>query len=185
MADNSGQPTDPPVNPAEPGGATSPANPSEDPSKGGEKAPAVTPSDKKGGGAATSDTDETVTIPKKDYNNLIGQRDRANESNQGKDAFLEQLAQERTTEQFLSDNKEKYPDLTKDDLSHVWDPDQLETEAKRVQQRLEGHAQAKLADLENDSTPPMPAAEKAQKLDEMRNKGQNNFGRMLDLRMSN
>lgn len=112
--------------------------------------PATEP--EKGGGAATGD-DERIELSKEDYNNLIAARDRSNNTVSEQSNFIESLARERGINDFLTANKEKYPDLSADDLTHVDDPRDLETEAARVQRRLEDHAQAKLLEIENSATP--------------------------------
>lgn len=114
----------------------------------------------KGKGSATPGDDETVTLKKSDYNNLIGQRDTANNDLKGQSAFINQLAQERYIGEFLKDNAEDYPDLEPEDLAHVWGEDEdFHKEAKRLQARYERVTQKKLHDIENPPTPPRESPE--------------------------
>lgn len=106
--------------------------------------PEATPTDK-GSGEATP-VDKKVELSEKDYKKLVSERDKAN----GQRDFINQIAQERFTDDFLKDNADKYPDLTREDLSHVWgDEAEFHAEAARIQDRLQKHAQAKLLDIEN------------------------------------
>lgn len=150
---------------AEPNQQTAPQNPGgTDGNPGGQPPvdnPAATPP-QKGGGSATQDDDQ-VTLSKEDYNNLIGQRDRSNQTVDDQNNFIESIAQERGINQFLKDNAEKYPDLSYEDLKHVDDPSQLDTEAARLQSRLEAHAQAKLLEIENHKPPQETPEQRAQR----------------------
>lgn len=153
---------------AEPNQPTEPQNPG---GTGGEPgsnppAPTATPP-QKGGGPATQDDDQ-VTLSKEDYNNLIGQRDRSNNTIDQQSSFIETIAQERAINQFLADNKEKYPDLTLDDLRYAESPEDLEKEAARVQRRLEDHAQAKLLEIENHQPPQETPDQRAARLADLR-----------------
>lgn len=121
------------------GTPTPPANPADD--KGASQPPT--------NGAGATPDEETVTLKKKDYNNLLSQRDKANNDKQSQDAFLGEIAQERYISDFLAKNKEKYPDISAEDLKHVLDPEQMDAEAARLQDRLNSHAQAKLLEIEN------------------------------------
>lgn len=113
-----------------------------------------------GGGAASGD-EETVTLKKTDYNNLIGQRDSSNNELSSAMSYIENDAREKAVNKFLTTNKEKYPDLSTEDLSHVDDPQMLETEATRLQTRLQQHAQSKILEIENHQTPRESAEDRA------------------------
>jgi|SRR5687768_9438523 len=131
--------------------------------QGGEQPP-VTPAatnPPKAGDAATHD-DDVITLPKKDYQNLISQRDGNHETAAQQSAFIESIAREKGINQFLTDNKDKYPDVGLEDLSHVEDPESLEREAIRIQKRLEDHAQAKILSIENPETPRITPEQRAQ-----------------------
>jgi hypothetical protein len=137
---------------------------------------------------ATNEGDESITLTKKDYNNLISQRDKATNaarSSEGQQAFLESLAQEKSVKDFLNENKDSYPDLNPEDLSHVWDPDQLKDEADRIQRRLQDHAQAKIMSVEQSTAPVLSPVERAEKLKQLKESGDPNaFEKMLNLRLA-
>lgn len=107
-----------------------------------------------GQGSATGEPgDETITLKKSDYNNLISKRDSNHQQLDDANSFIESIAQERGINNFLQENKEKYPDIAFDDLAHVTDPADLEKEADRLQTRLQKHAQDKLLEIENAGPP--------------------------------
>ncbi len=157
--------------------ATPPTTPPAQTTDNGTTPPVATPSN--GDGGATND--EIVTLKKSDYNNLISQRDKGNASNN----FVEQLAQERHIDDFLKSNADKFPDLTRDDLMHVSDPDDLQDAAATMQRRLEEHAQAKLLDLTRADQPQMTPDERAAELKKLQdNPKSDSFDRMLELRLT-
>lgn len=141
-----------------------------------------------GKGGATED--ETVTLSKKDYNNLIAQRDRANNTNKEDQDLLASLAQDKDyrekveyIDDWLESNKEKYPDVTRDDLLFISDPDQIETAAKKRQRRYEDVLQDKLKSVQKAKLPVLTPEQREQeekKLKENPSKGA--FGKMLSLR---
>jgi hypothetical protein len=118
--------------------------------------PVATPPEK--GSGAASDDNKTVTLNKDDYNKLVGQRDSNHEELSTAMSYIEGQARKDGIDKFLKDSKNDYPDLSPDDLSHVDDPRLLETEAKRLQTRLQEHAQAKILEIEN----PQPFRESAE-----------------------
>lgn len=144
--------------------------------------PATPPAD-----PPATNEDETVTVKKSDYDNLVSQRDRANEaakSAKGQEAFVEQLAQERSIKEFLKDNKKDFPDLKPSDLAHVWDPDQIKPEAERLQRRLQDHAQARLDSIEQTTAPVLSPQERAEKLAQLKkNPGPKAFDAMVGVKM--
>lgn len=169
----SGQQTDPQNNPGATGG-----EPKGDPA-------ATNPTD---GGAATGDSDQ-ITLSREDYQNLVAQRDRANETaraNEGSEEFLITLAKEREIGSFLKENKKDYPDVTAEDLMHLDDPTQLEAEATRLQKRYEDIVQKKLHDVQvADNTPRLSDEEREKQIDSLRNSGADDaFDRMVKLRTS-
>lgn len=130
--------------------------------------PSATPPS--GGESATGD-DEVVTIKKSDLNNIISARDRNAEQlrqNSAQDAFLMELAVERTVNKFLADNKDKFPDVVLDDLLHVDDPDNLEAVATRIQDSISKKVQAKLESVQLKEVPRLTEQQKTDKLNELR-----------------
>jgi hypothetical protein len=149
---------------------------------GGQTPPAAT-NQNDGGGAAT-DGDEMISVKKSDYNNLISARDRNFDDAARQSAFIESMAQEKGINTFLNDNKDKYPDLTFEDLKHVEDPADLEEVASRMQRRLEDHAQSKILNIENPKPPTMSPEDRAAKEAEiMKNGGPDAWEKVLALRM--
>lgn len=165
-----------------------PKTPPADPAKTGDDAPQGTPPaatpPEKGQGAAT-EGDDTITLKKEDYKNLVSQRDRnANEANANQE-FMLTLAKEREIDSFLKENKEKFPDVTRQDLMYLDDPDALEDAAVAMQRRLEDHVQAKLLDVQKTSAPILSPEERSQRLKKLKNSGDPQaFEKMVDLRSS-
>ena len=126
-----------------------------------------------GGGSATDD--ETVTLSKKDYAALVGDRDRNAEDHkkargelEESQEFLNYLARKEFVSDFLTNNKEKYPDITAEDLQYAT-PETVEEEAQRIQRRLEDHTQAKILDIEkNGSQPRLSEDEVAARLEQLK-----------------
>lgn len=144
----------------------------------------ATPQNK--GGEAAKDGDETVTMSKKDYNNLVAQRDRNHEENAQSQGFLMTLAKEREIDSFLTENKEKYPDLERDDLMHLDDPELLEATANKLQRRFQDVAQKKLENVQVAGQPYVSAEDKAKQLADLKkNPKAGSFERMVDLRTAN
>lgn len=138
--------------------------------------------------AAATD-DQTVTLNKDDYNNLIAQRDRANNAKSELDDTVLTLAQEREIrlkQEFVSDfiekNKETYPDIEVDDLMAAESPEELEELAKKRQRRYEDVVQAKLLKVQRAGDPVLSPEEKAAELERLqKNPGSSSFSRMIDL----
>jgi hypothetical protein len=142
--------------------------------------------DPKGKGTAT-DGDEVVTLKKSDYNKLVSQRDRNAEQlrqNSAQDAFVMELAVERTINKFLTENKDKFPDLTAEDLMNVDDPDELDAVATRIQNNISKKVQEKLESVQIKETPKLSEQERAEKLDNLRKEKGNRFGAFLKIKRS-
>lgn len=130
------------------------------------------------GSDAATTSEESITLPKKDYNNLLSSRD-SNFNNaaeaaaalEQQSAFIEQLAAKEGINQFLNDHKSDYPDLTYDDLKHIDSPEALEAEAQRLQRRLEDHAQNKILAIENPKAPSLSPEQRAAKMAELKKNG--------------
>lgn len=150
--------------------------------------PAATPP--QGQPAATDD--ETVTLNKEDYNNLIAARDRANNGNSELTdtvLTLEQEREERIKKEmigdFLEQNKTKFPDLTTDDLMAAGSPDELESLATKRQRRYEDVVQDKLLKVQQTSAPVLSPEEKAEKLKKLKeNPTKGSFGQFLELQQN-
>lgn len=169
---NNDQNTDPVTDPGQTGGG----DPSTTP-------PAVTPQTKDDG--AANGGEKTITLSEKDYKNLVAQRDRnAEEARQSSD-FVETLAKEREIDGFLAANKDKFPDVTRDDLMHLEDPTLLESEAQRMQTRFQTVVQDKLKQMEITTPPALSAADKAAREKALKKDPQkDSFEKMAELRMS-
>lgn len=148
---------------------------------GGEEPAATNP---QGNSAATDDGDH-VTLSQEDYKNLIAARDRANNSASQSEEFVLTLAKERQIGDFLEQNKEKYPDLTKEDLMSASDPDELEELATSRQNAYDRVVQKKLLEVQNATPPSLSPQEKAEKLRALKkNPGSGSFQQMLDIQQS-
>lgn len=116
--------------------------------------------------------DETVTLSKKDHSELVSQRDRANEeirklkeSGNSENDLMYEIAKERGIDQFLKENKEKYPDVTADDLKFLDDPEQLEAAASHLQSTINDRVQKKLSDVQvADERPQLSEEDRKKKL---------------------
>lgn len=136
-------------------------------------------------GAATENP--SATPPAADpVKPVVAQRDKANEEKRQLQSendemrerieFLESVANENIKKEaigkFLTENKEKYPDLTFDDLSHIRTFEEMETEADRLQRRLQDHAQAKILEIEqNPQGPPLSPEQRAEKEKQLMEQG--------------
>lgn len=144
--------------------------------------------------AATPPTGEPAategnTIPEgfelirtEDKNNLVSARDRANNLSSESEGYVATLAKREGIDGFLSEHKTDYPDVTRDDLMHLDDPEALEAEAKRIQRRYEDVVQKKLLDVQRADTPVLSPEERTAELKRLKdNPGSGSFQRMLDL----
>lgn len=159
---------------------------------GGDNPAATNP---QGGAPATGDT----TIPEgfelirtEDKNNLISARDRATNANGELGETVATLAQEREERakkeligEFLESNKEKYPDLTTDDLMSASSPEELDDLAAKRQRRYEDIVQEKLLKVQKTSDPILSPEQKAEKLKTLKeNPGSSSFQSMLEIQQS-
>lgn len=97
---------------------------------------------------------------KKSQKDLLSQRDREANARQNGEAFLGEIAQERQIDAFLAANKDKYPDLERDDLMFVDDPEFLEAAATRLQNKISTAAQNKLLEIQNPTVPKLTPEER-------------------------
>jgi hypothetical protein len=167
MADDQNTP------PADPAG-TEPA-PSADPAT----QPPVDP-------AGASGDDETITLSKKDYKNLVAQRDKANNDRSATDAYVMQLAKKEEISDWHKEHASEYPDVTIDDLMAAESEEDLPKIAKRTQRRIEDAVQAKLKSVQRASAPSISPEERAEKLKKLsgNNRPDDAFEQMVDLRMT-
>lgn len=133
----------------------------------------------------TATDDKTVTLSETDYKNLIAQRDRANNANSDLEDSVTDILKEREINKFLTSNKEKFPDVTADDLMIASSPDELEAVATKQQRRIEDAVQAKLLSTQKATAPVLSPQERAAELEKLKkNPGSGSFGRMLELQES-
>lgn len=153
---------------------------------GGDNTPAATPPQ----GTPGATDDDTVTMSKKDYNALIGGRDRNNnelgelrETVGDLQANQAYAAQEKSVTQFLETNKDKYPDVQVEDLmGRPLEESEIEEIAKSTQKRLEDVVQKRLMNVQRATAPALSPAEKAAELKKLKdNPGSASFQRMLEL----
>lgn len=145
------------------------------------QAPAAT-TQSNGGGTATGE-EETITLKQSDYKNLISQRDKNAEASRSSEEFVMNLAKEREIDSFLTVNKEKYSDVSRDDLMHLSDPDDLEKEAERVQRRFDDVVQKKLMDVQRTTAPIMSPEQRSEAEKQLKaNPTRDSFDKMLDMR---
>lgn len=130
-------------------------------------------------------TEETVTLNKSDYNNLIAARDRSNEQlDQVTDAVV-QMQKKTDIDKFLADNKEQFPDVVFDDLKFAESPDQIEELAKSAQNRITAATQKRLEEVQLGRPPKMTPKDRAtREADLKKNPGSKSFAEMVRLRMS-
>ena len=83
---------------------------------------------------------------------------------------------------FLEKNKEKYPDLTTDDLMVAGSPEELEAVAIKRQRRYEDVVQEKLLKVQKAEAPVLSPEDRATELKKLKeNPGKGSFGRFLEL----
>jgi hypothetical protein len=140
--------------------------------------PAATPPDQKpidGKPAATDpgdqSGDDSVNLSRKDYNNLIAQRDRANNNGQQSDESLAQLQYDFYKGKAVDEAAKKFPDVPRDILETAETPEQMETLATKFQQHAEKVKQDALKDLTTVDTGQLTPEQKADKLKTLKNSG--------------
>lgn len=130
----------------------------------------------------TATDDNVVTMSKEDYNKLIGQRDRNHQLATESESYVATLAKREGIDEFLTEHKTDFPDVVRDDLMHLDDPEALEAEAKRIQRRYEDVVQKKLLDVQRVGVPELSPEDKAAELERLKkNPGSASFGRMVEL----
>lgn len=121
--------------------------------------------------------EEQVTLSKKDYNELISQRDsnfNKAENAEERLSHLENMAaRDRYIENWLEtpENKEKYPDVTSEDLQYINSPEEIEAIASRSQRRVEDIRQKELEKIQiSNNAPKYTPEEKASRLAKLKEK---------------
>lgn len=148
---------------------------------GGENPAATQP---QGDPAATDDSDN-VTLSKEDYKNLVAARDRANNTASNSEEFLLTLAKEREIGDFLEKHKDKYPDISKDDLMSADSPEELEELATSRQDAYNRVVQKRLSEVQTATPPRLSPQEKSEQLKQLRkNPGSDSFQKMLEVQQS-
>lgn len=107
--------------------------------------------------------DETITLKKSDYNNLVSQRDRANNTSAATEAWVMEQAKKQDVRAFIKENKSKYPDVSVDDLMAAEDEDELPKIAERTQRRIDDAVQSKLKTLNSATAPELSPEQRAEK----------------------
>lgn len=150
---------------------------------------------------SASGDDEQVTLSVKDYKNLQSQRDSANEklkkyesaksddddddsSNSPYDNKLVDILKEREIDNFLNDNKEKYPDISREDLMFLDDPDKLDKAANHLQTSINEKVQQKISNVQiADNRPQLSAKDINKQIDQLENSNDPQaFEKMVDLK---
>lgn len=165
-----------------------PQTPPNDPAgTGGDNTPAA-PQEPNGQGGAP---DEMVSVPKskldgleKSNKDLLSQRDKNANELAGKDEFLLTIAKEREIDGFISSNKDKFPDVTRDDLMLASSMEEVEQLAGQQQKRFDEVVQKKLRDVQSTTAPILSPEERSQKLKKLKEgNAPDRFEQMADLRM--
>lgn len=141
--------------------------------------PAIPPTNDPG---AATDDDQKVTLSKEDYNNLISQRDKNHERSRQTEYQVAVMLQKEDIKEFLSENKEKFPDVKVEDLLDADTPEEFERYAGQTQARIDDAAQRRLGDLQRVQTPTLTPQEKAAEMKKLKdNPGSQSFQKFLDL----
>jgi hypothetical protein len=133
--------------------------------------PEQTPNSGKPAGTPTDQNGDTVVIPKKDYNNLIAQRDRANNANGQPDEAFQQMQYDFYKTKAVDQAVKDYPDVPRDVFEASESPEQMETLAKAFQRHAEKVKQDALKDLTNVDTGTLTSEQKAERLDKLKDSG--------------
>jgi hypothetical protein len=127
------------------------------------QAPAATQTPTNAPDGASGGDEKTITLKESDYKNLISQRDRANSTSAATEAWVMEQAKKQDVRAFIKENKDKYPDVSVDDLMAAEDEDQLPEIAKRTQRRIDDAVQSKLKTLNSATAPELTPEQRAEK----------------------
>lgn len=142
------------------------------------------PSNGNPAGQPTPDNNDgdTITLKKSDYNNLVGQRDRANNQNGDLNetvaAVMGQYLQDKAIEQAQKD----YPNVPREVLQAAESPEALETIAKAYQQNFEKEREKIRKEIQVAGPDQLTAEQKAERLDKL--KGSGRLSDAIALKMS-
>lgn len=125
--------------------------------------PAATQTPPKEPAGASGGDEETITLKKSDYNNLVSQRDRANNTSAATEAWVMEQAKKQDVRAFIKENKDKYPDVSLDDLMAAEDEEELPKIAERTQRRIDDAVQSKLKMLNSATAPELSPEQRAEK----------------------
>lgn len=138
-----------------------------------------------------------VLLKDEDHKNLVSQRDKANNNNSNLQETVEDLqlnqalaAQESAVTKAVgaTDFKEKYPDVTAEDIlsGNPVNSEEIEEIAKKQQARFEQVAQAHLKRVQVADVPEITQSDRDAKLKELSgpNKPKNAFGQAIRLQMA-
>ncbi len=157
-------------------------NPDETGKPDANQTPATQP--QKDAGAATGDEDK-VTLSKKDYQNLVSQRDKGNERARATENWVMQAAMKEDINTFLNnpENKTKFPDVETSDLMDAEDEEDFEKLAAQTQNRIDKAANRRIGDIQKTETPTISPQEKAERLKKLKETpGSAAFQEMLDIK---
>lgn len=127
----------------------------------------------KGNDAATQD-DGKVVLDQEDYKNLVSQRDRNAEAlrlAEENSEAVNQLAKERAIDKFLlkPEVREKYPDVTAEDLEFATSEAELEELAERTQTRIQDAVQNRLKSVQVNERPKLSEEDRTKQINALRN----------------
>lgn len=135
---------------------------------GGVTPPAATqtPNDQ----AGASGEDETITLKKSDYQNLISQRDKANNTSAATEAWVMEQAKKQDVGDWLTENQSKYPEVSLSDLMSAESEEELPKLAERTQRRIDDAVQSKLKTLNTADAPVLTPEQRSEKLKKLSGK---------------
>lgn len=110
-------------------------------------------------------------------------RNKANQSdenNQATQDYVANLAKKESIDEFLQENKSDFPDVSRDDLMIVDDPEQLKDYAGIVQRRIDEATQRRLKEIQKAGAPNQTPDERDAKLAKAKKDG--NFAAMVEAR---
>lgn len=113
--------------------------------------------------AGASGDDETITLKKKDYNNLISQRDQAKNTSAATEAWVMEQAKKQDVRAWVKENKQKYPDVSIDDLMSAESEEELPKIAERTQRRIDDAVQSKLKTMNSATAPELTPEQRTEK----------------------
>ena len=150
-------------------------------------APGATPQPSETPVTPPVDNDEKITLSKKDYNNLISARDKANNNNSDTESVLSALLQKDAVRDAMAtgDFKSQYPDVTEADLlaANPLNEEQIVEVAKTMQARFEKIRQDAIKNIEIARPPEITIADRDAKLKELKtSKPANAFAQALRLK---